>query len=196
MTTYSHDLSHQELLALLAGDPDLLAHVTAGEGIRAATPFLYPGRMGPIILHLGLAPMPGLSSGPTEMAPLEATSEVPEAASPIPAAQAKQPEGPRVRISDGGDLVKCLAEQGMELEIDMILSRTVFHAVRQLDGAGISTGHVYLDSEVEAVAANIWRFLQLLAEVLGLRHSKYKDALTQLERRRDADANAIGWRPT
>jgi hypothetical protein len=84
----------------------------------------------------------------------------------------------------------------MELEIDMILSRTVFHAVRQLDGAGISTGQVYLDSPVESLATNLWHFLQLLAEVLGLRHSKYKDALTQLGRRLDAEARTIGWRPT
>ena len=192
MTIGAHDLDHKGLLALLAGDPGLLARLTAGERIRVATPFSYPGRMGPVIVHLGPAPESSAGSDATEAPGPETATE--KQASPPTAATSK--ESPRVRISDGGDLVKSLAEQGMELEIDMILSRTVFHAVRQLDGAGIATGHVYLDSEVEAVATNIWRFLQLLAEVLGLRHAKYKDALTQLERRRDAEANAIGWRPT
>jgi hypothetical protein len=84
----------------------------------------------------------------------------------------------------------------MELEIDMILSRTVFHAVRQLEGAGISGGHVYLDVKAEEIGAGLWHFLQLVAEILGLRHAKYKDALTQLERRRDAEAGITGWRPT
>ncbi len=195
MTVGSHDLGHQGLLALLAGDPDLLARLAAGELFRIATPFSYPGRMGPVIVHMGPAPESDSGSDETEAARSETASEKP-ATPPAAATPATSKESPRVRISDGGDLVKCLAEQGMELEIDMILSRTVFHAVRQLDGAGISMGHVYLDSGVDAVATNIWRFLQLLAEVLGLRHAKYKDALTQLERRRDAEANAIGWRPT
>ena len=195
MTIGSYDLDHKGLLALLADDPGLLARLTAGERIRVATPFLYPGRMGPVIVHLGLAPESSSGLDAAEAARSETASEKP-VAPPTAATPATSTEGPRVRISDGGDLVKCLAEQGMELEIDMILSRTVFHAVRQLDGAGIATGHVYLDSEVDAIATNVWRFLQLLAEVIGLRHAKYKDALTQLERRRDAEANAIGWRPT
>lgn len=161
MTTEFHDLSYQGLSALLAGDPGLLGRLTAGERLRAVTPFLYPGRQGPVVVHLGLVP-----------------------------------ESAAVRMSDGGDLVKCLAEQGMELEIDMILSRTVFHAVAQLEGAGISGGQVFLDTKVEEVGTGLWHFLQLLAEILGLRHAKYKDALTQLERRRDAEAGITGWRPT
>jgi hypothetical protein len=161
MTTESHDLSYQELLALLADDPGLLARLMGGERLRVVTPFSYPGRLGPVVVHLGLVP-----------------------------------EAQKVRLSDDGDLVKCLAEQGMELEIDMILSRTVFHAVREVEGTGISGGHVYLDTKVEGVGAGLWRFLQMVAEVLGLRHAKYKDALTQLERRRDAESNITGWRPT
>jgi hypothetical protein len=101
-----------------------------------------------------------------------------------------------IRISDGGGLIKCLAEQGMELEIDMILSKTVFHAVRQQEGAGIASSQVYLDSTADTVGDDFWRFLQVVAEVIGLRHGKYKDALTQFERRKDADEGKLGWRPT
>ena len=114
------------------------------------------------------------------------------------AADASSPAPPpgAIRISDGGGLIKCLAEQGMELEIDMIMSKTVFHAVRQQEGAGISSSQVYLDSTADAVGDDFWRFLQVVAEVIGLRHAKYKDALVQFERRKDADEGKLGWRPT
>lgn len=167
MTTESRDLSYKELLALLAGDAGLQSQLTAGERLRVETPFVYPGRREPVIVHLALAP---------------------ESSEPPPI--------PLVRISDGGGLLKCLAAQGMELEVDMILSKTVFHAVKQLGGAGIMGGQVYLDSAADEIGIGVWRFLQLVAEVVGLRHAKYKDALVQLERRRGADSDPGGWRPT
>lgn len=89
----------------------------------------------------------------------------------------------RVRISDGGELVKCLDEQGLELQTDLVLSKTVFHAVKQVEGAGLAGGEVFLDSTAEKVTEDLWRFLQLVVEILGLRHAKYKDALLQLSRR-------------
>ena len=75
----------------------------------------------------------------------------------------------------------------------MIVSKTVFHAVKQVDGAGVSSGEVYLDSTADTVPADFWRFLQLLVEIVGLRHSKYKDALVQLSRRAERAPDLIGW---
>ena len=167
MESESSSLSYAELLQLLAGDPVLRARLGAGDTFRVETPFFYPGRGGPVTLHLGLAPETDRGSS-----------------SPI------------IRISDGGGLIKCLSEQGMDLELDMVLSKTVFHAVREMEDAGIIGGQVYLDSPDEQVGAGVWRFLQLVAEVVGLRHAKYKDALLQLERRRSADSGLAGWRPT
>jgi hypothetical protein len=98
-----------------------------------------------------------------------------------------------VRISDAGGLIKSLDEQGLDLAVDMILSKTVFHAVKQVEGAGVSSGEIYLDSTTDAVPADFWRFLQLLIEIIGLRHSKYKDALVQLSRRQEPAPDLIGW---
>jgi hypothetical protein len=84
----------------------------------------------------------------------------------------------------------------MELEVDMVMSRTVFHAVRQLEGGGISHGQVYLDSTAGKAGEDLWRFLQIVAEVIGLRHAKYKDALVQLEKRRETEQGVSKWRPT
>ena len=91
-----------------------------------------------------------------------------------------------VRISDGGDLIKSLDEQGMDLSVDMILSKTVFHAVKETEGGTVTGGQVCLDSTVGRVPTDLWRFLQLVSEIIGLRHSKYKDALLRLSRRQDA----------
>lgn len=180
MTVETHDLSRLELAGLMAGDPRPRARLAAGERFRAETPFYYPGRRGPVVVYLTPGPrvaaaLPG-SAAPAGAAP---------ASAPAPAARP-------VRISDGGDLIKSLDEQGMDLSIDMILSKTVFHAVKQLEGGAVAGGQVYLDSTSDNVAADLWRFLQLVAEIIGLRHSKYKDALLRLSRRQDAP-DLIGW---
>jgi hypothetical protein len=67
----------------------------------------------------------------------------------------------------------------------MILSKTVFHAVKEIEGAGVAGGLVFIDSDLDKVPADVWRFLQLTAELVGLRHSKYKDALVRLSRRQE-----------
>ncbi len=172
-----HDLSLPELLGVLAGSPAMRARLTAGEHLRAETPFSYPGRQGPLIVHL--TPLP--------------EAELAEASPGEP--PRSKPPARQVRISDGGGLIKSLGEQGMELEVDMILSRTVFHAVRQREGAGITGGQVFLDGTTETIGADLWRFLQMVAEIIGLRHAKYKDALVQLERRKDTEAGVVGWWP-
>jgi hypothetical protein len=74
----------------------------------------------------------------------------------------------------------------------MVLSKTVFHAVKETEGGIVSGGQVCLDSTVGRVPADLWRFLQLIAEIIGLRHSKYKDALLRLSRRQDAP-DLINW---
>jgi hypothetical protein len=150
------DLSSLEFLRLLAGDRTLRKRLEAGEHLRAVTPFHYPGRYGPVVV--ALAPAEG-----------------------APAAGAP----PSVRISDNGDILKSLDEQGMDLTVDMILSKTVFHAVKEIEGAGVAGGLVFIDSDLDKVPADVWRFLQLTAELVGLRHSKYKDALVRLSRRQE-----------
>lgn len=183
MAGETHDLSRAELLGLLAGDPRQLARLGAGERLRAQTPFRYPGRRGPVVVYL--TPSSAPATGAQAPAPTAAGAS----------AAAAPPLAPdrRVRISDGGDVIKSLDEQGMDLAIDMILSKTAFHAVKQAEGGGIAGGQVYLDSSTEAVSADLWRFLQLVAEIIGLRHSKYKDALVQLSRRQDTAPDLIGW---
>lgn len=174
MTTEVIDLDHRQLLALLGGDSGLRARLADGARFRIETPFRYPGRQGAVVVTIGPRPEPE----PGSAAP----------ARPLPE--------DAVRLADNGGLIKYLSEQGMELEIDMVLSRTVFHAIRQWEGTGIATGQVYLDSTAGRVSDDLWSFLQLVGEIIGLRHVKYKDALIQLERRRDADSNTTGWRPT
>ncbi|MBN1320986.1 MAG: hypothetical protein JXA87_09100 [Thermoleophilia bacterium] len=193
-------LSYQGLLALLAGDAGLRARLLAGERLQAKTPLMYPGQLGPVIAYVGLAPAGSAEPADTGPAVLQATLDpsaeyVEKAPAPEPP-PVEIPEVPMIRISDGGGLVKFLAEQGMELEVDMILSKTVFHAVREHEGAGIVGGQMHVDTAPESVGAGLWRFMQIAAEVMGLRHAKYKDALVQLERRRDAEADTLGWRPT
>jgi hypothetical protein len=99
----------------------------------------------------------------------------------------------RVRISDGGDLIRSLDQQGLDLSVDMVVSKTLFHAVKEVEGASVGAGELYLDSTPEDVPADLWRFLQLMSELLGLRHSKYKDALTNLARHSETDPDLINW---
>lgn len=160
-------LGISDLLRLMAGDPGLTARVAAGETLRLETPFRYPGRRGAVVVHLA----PVLTPGPE-----------------VGGASGARP----VRISDGGDLLKSLEEQGMDLAVDMILSKTVFHAVRETAGGDIIGGEVCIESAPDTVAGDLWRFLQLMAEIMGLRHSKYKDAMVRLSRRQDAP-DLSGW---
>ena len=193
-------LSYQGLLALLAGDAGLRTRLLAGDRFQAKTPLTYPGRLGPVVAYVGLAPAestePGYSDAPVLRATLDSSAGFDEKPPSPEAAPVAASAAPMIRISDGGGLIRCLSEQGMELQVDMILSKTVFHAVREHEGAGIGGGQVYVDTPPEAIGAGFWRFLQVMAEVMGLRHAKYKDALVQLERRRDAEADTLGWRPS
>ncbi len=66
-----------------------------------------------------------------------------------------------------------------------MLSRTVFHAVREVAGMGMGNGMVYMDTTLDRLAEDLARFVQAVIEIIGLRHSKYKDALVQLSRTRD-----------
>ncbi len=89
-------------------------------------------------------------------------------------------DGARVRLSEGGRLLRFLEGQGMGMGQDQVISKTVFHALQDTPGAGLGGGQLYLDATVESVAEAVPRFLQVLLELVGLRHSKYKDALVSL----------------
>ncbi|MHB0980023.1 MAG: DUF1828 domain-containing protein [Thermoleophilia bacterium] len=91
-------------------------------------------------------------------------------------------DGARVRMSEGGRLLRFLESQGMDLALDTVLSKTVFHALKDVEGAAAGNGEIFLDTTPDAAPAAVWRFLQLVLEVIGLRHAKYKDALVQLAR--------------
>jgi hypothetical protein len=95
-------------------------------------------------------------------------------------------DGQTVRFSDGGGLLLYLESQGMELSMDPVISKTVFHALKETPGCGVASGQVYLDSAPDQVGVDLWRFLQIVVEIIGIRHSKYKDALVQLARAGDA----------
>ncbi|NLT36241.1 MAG: DUF1828 domain-containing protein [Gaiellales bacterium] len=95
-------------------------------------------------------------------------------------------DGGLVRLSEGGRLLKYLETQGLDLSLDQILSRTVFHAVREVEGMAMGNGMLYLDGSVDELPANARRFVQLVLEIVGLRHAKYKDALVHLSRGQDA----------
>jgi hypothetical protein len=207
VTSKVFELTRAQFLALLAGDEGLKQRLAAGERMRIETPFVYPARLGSVMIYLGPRPPADVEAGPDpvsepDLAEFDAEGEdgwgeatkapakrsgAPESAPPPPGA---------IRIDDGGLLVKMLSSQGMELEVDMIMSKTVFHAVRQQEGAGLKGSVVYLDSSAQTVDADIWRFLQVVGEVIGLRHGKYKDALIQLDKRKEAEAGILGWRPT
>jgi hypothetical protein len=177
-----HELSQVELARLMAGEPRVLALLAAGESVRAKTPFIYPGRRGAVVVYLTPGPeTSALAADGVGVAGPAAAGGHP-ASSPAAGAVSSRP----VRISDGGDLIKSLDEQGMDLSVDMILSKTVFHTVKEIEGGTVAGGQVCLDSTVGKVPADLWRFLQLVAEIIGLRHSKYKDALLRLSRRQDA----------
>jgi hypothetical protein len=195
-----HKLTREQFLALLSGDPGLKRLLAEGTRIVIESPFVYPARLGPVMIYVGPRPAvdaePVPEPDPAELA-LEAADleEMQMSLRPAPAKATPPPPG-AIRIDDGGMLVKMLASQGMELEVDMIMSKTVFHAVRQQDGAGLKGSTVYVDSTADMVDLDIWRFMQVVGEIIGLRHGKYKDALIQLEKRKEADAGALGWRPT
>jgi hypothetical protein len=102
--------------------------------------------------------------------------------------------GPRrVLITDGGALIRSLDEQGLDLTVDMVVSKTLFHAVKEVEGAFVNSGEVCLASTAETLASDLWRLLQLIAELGGLRHAKYKDALVQLSRRGERAPDLINW---
>lgn len=92
----------------------------------------------------------------------------------------------KVRISDGGELLKSMEEQGMDLTVDMIVSKTVFHVIRETEGGRLAGGQVYVDTTFEKLVPDLWRYLQMVLELVGLRHSKYKDALVQLAKRQES----------
>lgn len=93
----------------------------------------------------------------------------------------------RVRLSEGGRLLQYLEGQGMDMSLDLIISKTVFHAVQEVAGASIGSGQIAMETVAERVPTDLPRFAQLLIEVVGLRHSKYKDALVQLSRAHSAE---------
>jgi len=107
-------------------------------------------------------------------------------------------DGERVRMSEGGHLLRFLESQGMDMSLDVVISKTVFHAVQECPGMAIGAGQVSLDSTPDQLAADLARFVQMVVEIVGLRHSKYKDAIVQLARRSDAlQAAAAGaWEPS
>ena len=71
-------------------------------------------------------------------------------------------DGQTVRFSDGGGLLLYLESQGMDLSMDPVISKTVFHAIKETPGCGAATGQVYLDSTPDQVGVDLWRFLQIV----------------------------------
>lgn len=100
-------------------------------------------------------------------------------------------DGQSVRLSDGGGLLLYLESQGMDLSLDPVISKTVFHAIKETPGCSAASGQIYLDSTPDQVGVDLWRFLQILVEMIGMRHSKYKDALVQLAR--TGDSHHMDW---
>jgi hypothetical protein len=91
-------------------------------------------------------------------------------------------DGSQVRLSEGGHLLKYLESQGMDLTMDLVLSKTVFHAIQETPGTRMGSGQVYMDTTPDKLVTDLPRFIQALLEVAGLRHAKYKEALIQLAR--------------
>jgi hypothetical protein len=89
-------------------------------------------------------------------------------------------DGSHVRLSEGGRLIKYLESQGMDLAMDEVISKTVYHVVQDVPGAAMGSGEIYLESTPDTVVGDLPRFLQLVIETIGLRHAKYKDALVKL----------------
>lgn len=100
-------------------------------------------------------------------------------------------DGRTVRFSDGGGLLLYLESQGMDLSMDPVISKTVFHALKETPGCSAESGQIYLDSRPQQVGVDLWRFLQIVVELIGIRHSKYKDALVQLAR--VGDGHPMDW---
>lgn len=91
-------------------------------------------------------------------------------------------DGNSVRLSEGGRLLRYLETQGLDVSVDQVLSRTVFHAVREVPGMAMGNGTLFVDVPVDDIPQLVPRFIQTILEIVGLRHSKYKDALVQLSR--------------
>ena len=91
-------------------------------------------------------------------------------------------DGSRVRLSEGGRLLQYLEGLGMDMSLDLVISKTVFHAVQDIGSASIGSGQISMETAPERMSQDLPRFVQLLLEIVGLRHSKYKDALVQLSR--------------
>ena len=91
-------------------------------------------------------------------------------------------DGSRVRLSEGGRLLQYLEGQGMDMSLDLVISKTVFHAVQEVRGASIGSGQIGMESVAERMPTDLVQFVQLVIEIVGLRHSKYKDALVLLSR--------------
>jgi hypothetical protein len=89
-------------------------------------------------------------------------------------------DGAAVRLSEGGRLLKYLESQGMDVTVDVLISKTLYRIVSEAPGAGMGSGEVYLDTTPDALPSDLPRFLQLIMETVGLRHCKYKDALVKL----------------
>lgn len=157
------ELGYADLLRLFAGTPAMRERLSAGETVRVTTPFRYPGRGGNISFVL---------------TPEQRQSEAGSSLS--------------IKISDGGDLLDRLQRQGMDLAVDEVLSKTVFHALSEFERASIAKGQVYIESDLDKLAGDIWLFLQFLVEMIGLRHAKYKEALLRLSRNTDSP-DPLGW---
>jgi Domain of unknown function DUF1828 len=91
-------------------------------------------------------------------------------------------DGSSVRLSEGGHLLRYLEGQGMDMSLDLVISKTVFHAVQGVGSTSIGSGQIGMETVPERVPQDLPRFVQLVIEIVGLRHSKYKDALVQLSR--------------
>lgn len=89
-------------------------------------------------------------------------------------------DGSKIRFSEGGRLLRFLEKQGMDLAVDTVLSKTVFHALKDVQGAAAGSGEILLDASLDDAPAAFWRFVQIVVEIVGLRHSKYKDAVVRL----------------
>lgn len=85
-----------------------------------------------------------------------------------------------VRLSDGGHLIKFLEAVGMDPAMDSVVSKVLLHALNDTQGARMKSGRIFLDSRPEEVGRDVNRILQVLMELIGLRHCKYKDALIKL----------------
>ena len=142
------DTGNADFLSLAAGDKRVRDRLARGERLRVQTPFRYPGRRGTVVLDL------------------------------IPGAISAASGSRLVRISDDGGLIKSLDEQGMDLSIDMVVSKTVVHAVKEVEGAGVGSGEVYLDSTADMVATDVWRFLQLVNETHRVEALEVQGCLT------------------